>query len=69
MEKLSDNRVCFDEDMTVPEMDAELHAAGLLRVGYPENVEGVVIYTVTTVAADAAERAQFAPFFTPEVMT
>ena len=44
MEKLYNGRVSFDENTSTSEIDSELAAAGLARVGYPENVDGEVIY-------------------------
>ena len=52
MEKLSNDRVSFDENLTVSEIDAELAAAGLERVGAPENVDGEVIYAVRAATVD-----------------
>ena len=50
MEKLSNDRVSFDENTSVEEIDTELAAAGLERVGYPENVDGEVVYAVRAAA-------------------
>ena len=50
MNKLNNSRVSFDENLTVSEIDAELAAAGLERVGYPENVDGEVVYAVRAAA-------------------
>ena len=55
MEKLSNDRVSFDENLSVSEIEAELAAAGLERVGYPENVDGEVIYDVRAATIDNEE--------------
>ena len=52
MEKLSNDRVSFDENLSVSEIDSELTKAGLERVGYPENVDGEVIYAVRSATVD-----------------
>ena len=52
MNKLSSGRVSFDENTSTSEIDSELAAAGLVRVGYPENVDGEVIYKVEPAKLD-----------------
>ena len=52
MNKLNNSRVSFDENLSVSEIESELIAAGLERVGYPENVDGEVIYAVRAATLD-----------------